>query len=210
MNLRERFLFSFSYTLKAIILVALVASLFQRNYVILFISTLAFILTWIPALLERNYRIHLPIEFEFLIVLFIYASLFLGEVRDYYTRFWWWDVVLHGGAGLVLGVIGFLIMYVLYSEEKLKAKPFWLVLFGFCFAMAMGAVWEIFEFSVDQFFGTNMQKSGLQDTMWDLIVDCCGASIASFVGYFYIRGDRKTVYGKLVQKFLRQNPRLGK
>jgi hypothetical protein len=210
MNLRERILFSASYTIKAILIVAIVASLFQHNYTILVISILAFILTWLPSIVERNYCIHLPIEFEFFIVLFIYASIFLGEVRDYYTKFWWWDVILHGGAGIVLGLVGFLIMYVLYSEEKLRAKPFWLVLFGCSFAIAIGTIWEIFEFGVDQFFSTNMQKSGLQDTMWDLIVDCIGALIASVVGYFYVRGDRKSVYGKLVHRFLCKNPRLNK
>jgi hypothetical protein len=44
------------------------------------------------------------------------------------------------------------------------------------FAVAVGAVWEIFDFSMDEPFGTDMQKamfgdpSGLTDTMWDLIV----------------------------------------
>ena len=31
--------------------------------------------------------------------------------------------------------------------------------------MMIGAVWEIFEYGMDQTFGLNMQKSGLDDTM---------------------------------------------
>ena len=38
-----------------------------------------------------------------------------------------------------------------------------------CFAITIGALWEVFEFGMDQLFGLNMQKSGLLDTMGDLI-----------------------------------------
>ena len=47
--------------------------------------------------------------------------------------------------------------------------------FAFTFALALGNVWEIFEFGMDRLFGLTMQKpmagdpSGLTDTMWDLI-----------------------------------------
>ena len=39
---------------------------------------------------------------------------------------------------------------------------------------------------LDQFFGMNMQKSGLGDTMWDLMVDCLGALTGSLAGFFYL------------------------
>ena len=50
----------------------------------------------------------------------------------------------------------------------------------------MGALWEILEFAIDQTFGTTMQKSGLVDTMWDLIVDGLGALTISILGYGYL------------------------
>ena len=38
--------------------------------------------------------------------------------------------------------------------------------------MTIGVIWEIFEFTMDHVFDLTMQKSGLPDTMTDLIVDC--------------------------------------
>ena len=39
--------------------------------------------------------VEIPSEIQIVAVLFVFATLFLGEVRDYYQRFWWWDASLH-------------------------------------------------------------------------------------------------------------------
>jgi len=74
----------------------------------------------------------------------------------------------------------------------------------------MGAVWEIFEFSMDQLLGANMQKNGLTDTMWDLIVNGGGAIIASTVGYIYIKTGQIPIFNNLINKFIKNNPKLFK
>jgi uncharacterized membrane protein YjdF len=62
-------------------------------------------------------------------------------------------------------------------------NPGFVALFAFVFAIALGTLWEIFEFAMDQIFGLEMQKpmfgdpSGLTDTMWDMIVNAIGAGI---------------------------------
>jgi hypothetical protein len=74
--------------------------------------------------------------------------------------------------------------------------------------MTFGAVWEIFEFAMDSNFGLNMQKSGLVDTMWDLIVDAGGAATGALAGFFYLKG--RAIWGltDLLTQFVRQNRRL--
>ena len=138
----------------------------------------------------------------------MYASLFLGEIKSYYTLFWWWDIILHIGSGIAFGFIGFLILYVLYKGDKIKAKPSTIAIFSFSFGLAIGALWEIFEFAIDNILRTNLQKSGLVDTMWDLIVDGFGALIASIIGYFYIKKEKKGLFNKLVKEFKKENPKL--
>ncbi|NIR44454.1 MAG: hypothetical protein GWM93_09820, partial [Gemmatimonadetes bacterium] len=70
-------------------------------------------------------------------------SLFLGEIRGYYTRFAWWDVALHTASGFLLGIVGFLLVYILNQEERipLYMKPGFVALFSFLFAVATGAIW---------------------------------------------------------------------
>lgn len=178
------------------------------RWMILFVSIAVFSLTFLPAIFERRYKIDLPIEFELIAVVFIYASLFLGEVHGYYTRFWWWDIILHSGSAVALGFIGFTILYVLHKNDKLKGSAGLIALFSFFFALGIGALWEIFEFAMDQIFGFNMQKSGLIDTMWDLIVDAGGALIASVAGYFFLKNKKLKFFGNVMDRFIRENPKL--
>jgi len=53
-----------------------------------------------------------------------------------------------------------------------------------------------------------MQKSGLVDTMWDLIVELLGAVVVSVMGYAYLRGGRETFIVPWMERFLRANTRL--
>ena len=146
----------------------------------------------LPLVLGRRFRVRLPPEMELLSVIFVYASLFLGEVHGYYERFWWWDALLHTGAGFLLGIFAFLLVHVLNEHERvaMHMRPGFVALFAFVFACGLGALWEIFEFAVDQTMGTNMQKSGLVDTMWDLIVNALGALAIALLGWRRLRRDR--------------------
>lgn len=203
----EQIQLGITYVIRCSLLVAMAGSAWELRWFLLFASTVIFFLTFFPDVFERQYQIYLPIEIEFVIILFLYASLFLGEIKGYYTRFWWWDVTLHACSGVVLGFAGFLILYILYRKERLTSSPYWISFFAFCFAVAIGTVWEIFEFFMDQTFNFNMQKSGLVDTMWDLIVDSLGALFASAVGFYYIKGRKEGVFNRIITKFIAENPR---
>lgn len=194
--------------LRLTILVAIILELINRQWLLSFVSFSILILTYIPSFFEKQYKINIPPELELLAILFIYAALFLGEIQSFYTRFWWWDVLMHIGSGIGFGFIGFLILYALYYRGKLKASPFWICLFSFSFALGLGALWEIFEFAMDSFFGLNMQESGLLDTMWDLIVDALGALIISAIGYYYIKKERTSVIVNILDKLRKQTPKL--
>ena len=72
-------------------------------------------------------------------------------------------------------------------------------------------MFEIFEFVIDENFGTNLLKSGLDDTMWDLIVDALGSLIVSFAGYRLIKsGKVNGIIGALIRRFLNENPHFRK
>lgn len=189
------------------LVVAFVLAVVDYAWLTAFICIIALGIVWLPAWLARSFRVHFPIEFQLLLNLFIYSSIFLGEIRGYYTRFWWWDIVLHTGSGIALGFIGFLILYSLYQTRQIVISPFLLALFSFCFALSLGALWEIFEFAMDSWFGFNMQKSGLVDTMWDLIVDAIGALIVAISGYFYIKHNRQDggLFDRYIQLYFAKN-----
>jgi hypothetical protein len=74
--------------------------------------------------------------------------------------------------------------------------------------MTVGAIWEVFEFTMDLFFGLNMQKSGLDDTMGDLIINAVGGLIASLTGYFYLVRNSAGLLGRALGQFIQMNQRL--
>lgn len=169
-----------------------------------------------PVLLSGRLPIRIPPEIHILAVIFGFAALFLGEVRDYYERIWWWDSALHTTAGLLLGMLGFMIVYILNEDRyvDLHMRPSFLALFAFSFSQGLGALWEIFEYAMDQFFGMTMQKpmfgdpSGLTDTMWDLIVNAIGASIIAAAGWRYLIRARTSYVDNWAKRFLARNREL--
>lgn len=171
----------------------------------LFIALSAFLITLMPAIFVSRFRIRLPSSFLGAISIFVFCTLFLGEVYDFYEKYWWWDVLLHGGSAVGFGLIGFLFVFYMFEGDRYAAPPIALAFVAFCFAVTIGTGWEIFEFAMDQFFGTNMQKSGLTDTMGDLIVDMIGATIGAASGFLYLKGREVGGLPGMISEFLRLN-----
>jgi hypothetical protein len=119
-------------------------------------------------------------------------------------------VLLHGGSAIGFGLIGFIFIFLLFKGDRYAAPPIAMSFFAFCFGVSIGVVWEIFEFAMDQTFGLNMQKSGLIDTMWDMIVDAIGAGIGAAAGYFYLKKKWYVGLAAMIDEFVKANKRLFK
>jgi len=199
-----------SFILKTILLLGAIAMFWLGQYQSAVETLLILLITTLPVLLGKKFTVRIPHGFETLTVLFVFMSLFLGEVQSYYVRFWWWDLVLHSGAAFIMGVLGFLLVYVLNEKKEinLNLNRNFVALFAFMFAIGIGTLWEILEFSADQLLGLNMQKSGLVDTMWDLIVDVIGAFIISVLGWGYIKTrEADSFLERWIEEFIEKNPR---
>lgn len=205
----DRVMLLISYMLQLVLLAAIFIFISEGNWFNCFLTVTILFLSFLPAIIRRSYKVYLPVEFDLFTILFLFLATFLGESNSFYNKFWWWDIILHISSGFLLGIMGFLLVYVL-SEEKtasLKMKPIFISLFAFSFAIMLGTIWEIYEFGNDQLLGTNMQKSGLIDTMWDLIVDTIGALVVSIIGYFYINknNNKSLLFDRMVRRFIEKN-----
>lgn len=191
-----------------LLLGASAVGLIRGEYSVTFAGVGAFLLTLLPIYLQRLFSVQIPSGFLVAIALFLIATLFLGEVGDFYERYWWWDIVLHIGSAIGFGLIGVVLMLMLVQGDKLSAAPITVSFFAFCFAVMIGAVWEILEFTLDQTLGLNTQKSGLDDTMWDLIVDCLGAATGATVGFVYLKGMKGWILTRTLRDFVKKNTHL--
>lgn len=190
-----------------LLVIAVPVALAEGRWSLGFVALATLALSFVPVLAEKRLGIALPVRFVAAIVVFVFATLFLGEAMDFYNRYWWWDIALHGGSAAGFGLVGFLFMFMLFKGDR-YAAPAWAVAFmSFCFAVMIGTLWEIFEFAMDQIFGLYMQKSGLLDTMGDLIVDAVGASLGALVGFLFLKGRQLGGLTAVLQEFVAKNRR---
>ena len=177
-----------------------IGAMWERLWLVAFSGCIVLLLTFSPAIIERQLRIPLPVEFTLLTCIFLFASFALGEVSNFYERIWWWDLALHCSSAMLTGFIGFLAVYVFHMTNRIQVRPFHVAAFTFGFAVTIGTLWEIFEFLMDWFVGTNMQKSGLVDSMTDLIINSFGALAAAITGFFYVRNGDSRLGQRLLQR----------
>ncbi len=202
--------------LQTIMAVELSLLFYEGQWMNAFLAMAIMGITLSPAAIGRRFRVNIPPEFQVFAVVFVFAALFLGEIRSYYELIWWWDIVLHTSSGLLMGVLGFLLVYVLNESKHVDVhmRPHFVALLAFLFAVTVGTLWEIFEFAMDQIFGANMQKpmfgdpSGLTDTMWDMIVNALGSLAISALGGWYMVRHEDSFIEIWIRRFIERNPRL--
>lgn len=189
----------------------------KSDYVLMLLQCiLGLFVMMLPSIIERRFSIDIPDTMEILYFIFLFCAVFLGEVQNFYYLIPNWDTTLHAFSAAMLGALGFSLVNMLNNAERVKfdLSPLFIALFAFCFALAAGAVWEIYEYSLDGLLSLNMQKYALgdgtlltghlalADTMKDIIVDAVSALITSIIGYYSIK---KQTNKKLLSKTYKNN-----
>lgn len=138
----------------------------------------------IPLLLALFTRLQFNLRIIISYLIFLFGSQYFGSILGWYGRIDWWDTFLHVISGVILAFTGIALFERLVHRNAGKEISPWLVfLFIISFAVLGGVIWEIYEFSCDQFFKTKTQ-GGNTDTMTDLIADTVGGFvIALWTGF---------------------------
>ncbi len=153
------------------------------NRVIL-IGSLGSIAFAIPLLLRFTERLIVP----WALIVMIYASLInhlIGDFLMFYTIYPWFDKVSHilSSSTVAIIVFMFLVMgdhYIRSISIPVKLMPYLVV----TTASLLGVIWEIFEWFAG-YMGVEMQFC-LEDTVYDLVTNFIGASLAAYVSYRYV------------------------
>lgn len=180
MELREhKSSFMVYFTLRLLVIVVLVLQIFNGNYENVFLCILTLLLLVIPSLVQVTMKIELPTTLEIIILVFIFAAEILGEIREFYLVFPFWDTALHTLNGFLAAAIGFSLVDLLNRSEKMvfKLSPLFTAIVAFCFSMTIGVVWEFFEFGMDQLLGYDMQKDTIVQTINSVMLDPNGHNV---------------------------------
>jgi hypothetical protein len=193
--------------------------IYPENIESIYGAIVTFILSFGSTVIERRQKIDIPDMLEVVIIVFIYCGLFLSLQFGLYNKFFWWDDLLHTISGVIIGFIGFIVVYKINYKYNMDINPLLIAIFSFTFAVSMGVIWEIFEFASDVIIGTAHQKwdlpdteilmgkpyqgSGVRDTMSDLILDSIGALVASVITYYMYKKQKRQVLEEM-QKMINE------
>lgn len=169
----------------------------------LFYALLCFVMMSAVYVAELLFRIRFPLFLELILTGFAFISLAGGTVFDLYTLIPVWDKILHALSGPMFSVVGLCFADLLLKNQPTGArKTVAYIVIALLFALAVGYVWEIFEYTVDSvipgynnqrwaagvveeivrddntyYLVTDRRGTGLHDTMWDMICNCAGAIV---------------------------------
>lgn len=159
--------------LRIVVIIMMVLQLSNRNYENAFLCVLTLALMIMPSVLQVTFKVEFPSTLEIIILLFIFAAEILGEIQSFYIHFPYWDTILHTLNGFLCAAIGFSLVELLNRDKRLQfsLSPIFLVLVAFSFSMTIGVLWEFFEYGMDSFFGLDMQKDTVINSITSTYLD---------------------------------------
>lgn len=165
--------------LRLSVVVVMVRQLINRNYESVFLCLLTLLLLIGPSVAQITFRVELPTTLEIIIFLFIYAAEILGEIRNFYLVFPYWDTILHTLNGFLCAAIGFSLVDLLNRNPELpfQVSPAFMALVAISFSMTVGVIWEFFEFGMDMVFKLDMQKDTIVHSISSVALDASGKNM---------------------------------
>lgn len=123
---------------------------------------------------------------------FLFCAFTLGTALRWYTKIWWYDLLMHGISGLLFSLFGLCCFYLLREDKHapVKENGYLATAFSFCFSMMIAGMWEIIEYTLFLITGydsQNVAATGVGDTMEDMMICLAGAAVFAVLQLLYIR-----------------------
>lgn len=176
--------------IRVLILAVMIRALVAGRMENVFTCLLSLLLLYLPSIIERKLEMRLPTALEITVIVFIFASEILGEIACFYVTVPFWDKAMHTVSGFIYAAVGYSMADILNRDHRIsfQLSPVFLAVVAFCFSMTIGALWEIFEFSVDTLFQKDMQKDTVLHEITSVALDPTRSNIP-----ITISGIRDTV-----------------
>lgn len=151
---------------------------------------LALVVTFLPALLRREYSYSMDPGLILLITIAVFLHA-LGSL-SLYRRFSWYDEITHTISAILIAGIGYAVLraFECHSAEIDVPSEF-RAIFILIFVLAFGVIWEVFEFAaiwLSQVIGVKspVRVFGIDDIVTDMVFNAVGAGIVAIwgTGYF--------------------------
>jgi len=186
--------------MRILLLISIFLEIQSRRWDILIVNLIVLSLTFLPYIMEKVLSIPLPMKFWLPFLVCLVVAVFLEKLL--------FGIVLQIFLGMALGVVGFVLMFLLYSNSRIKTTHVFIAIFSFSFSVCLGAIWEVFRYLLAVNFNFEVGYFGINYTIGGLIFTMIGAAIASTSGYFLIKYKKNNPLQKLLTAFMTRHPRL--
>ncbi|MBU0996406.1 MAG: ATP-binding protein [Proteobacteria bacterium] len=186
-----------SLTLKFLLILSIINSIYLGLWHLMSTNLFILILLFIPSFV-KSYKVNIPCEFEWFLIVFVASTFFISKIH-------WAVAPLF--FGISVGLIGFLILLILYSNNQIKKNYTLILTYSFNFALAFGAALEILKYLLKIALGHTLEKEHYLFAMNNLLYVIAGATIATICGFVYMKYN-KGILTKFVEKFIKVNPKL--
>ncbi|ELZ58992.1 hypothetical protein C466_00295 [Halorubrum distributum JCM 10118] len=166
-------------------------------------SGVALVITFVPAVIERDYGI--PIEPA--LALWLTGAVFLHVLGTVglYGLIPAWDSLTHTLSATVVAAAGYTFLRTIHLHASSIHFPPWaMFVFTLMVVLATGVVWEVLEFVLDRsalLFGADpvLAQHGIDDTIIDLIFNGIGSILVAMWGTVYLTTVSKRLASQLTQ-----------
>lgn len=151
-----------------------------------------------PYIIEKGLKKELSPMTKRIYVFFVFLAYFIGTVVGGY-KVAYFDKITHLLSGYVTAFAG---IFILVKFDKFDNKTFFNLLFILFTVLAIAVFWEIFEYTGDSLFGSNMQRieTGVNDTMRDMIMAFLGYLLFICAYFFEKSSHTKLVITKFIEE----------
>lgn len=190
LDVPDRRLQQFSRAMQVVLAALFVWGLVRRDVPTIANAGVALAITFLPAVLERDYS--LPLEPG--LVFWITIAVFLHSLGSagLYGSVAQFDSLTHTLSATVVAAAGYAVVRAIDLHASSVYLPpnatFALILL---FVLAAGVVWELVEFAIDQGtqrlgMATALAQHGVDDTATDLLYNLLGGVVAALWGSIYL------------------------
>lgn len=138
--------------IKIAVIIELLVVLLNFNLTTIFLSLFTLFLLFLTDYIKK--KLEIPYKLQLLIYIFIIGTEVLGEIHNLYNKVWYYDDIMHTLSSFIVAALS---IYILNKITKDNNKKL-VVVFSFILPMAVAAIWEITEFTIDNVFNKDMQK----------------------------------------------------
>jgi hypothetical protein len=183
--------------IKAVLIISIIYNISIQIWQIVSTNIFLLILTFIPQILNRSYKIKIPKEFEWALLVFVIISLFIQKLSG---------IMVPITFGIIMSLMGFMIMLMFYSSGQIKKNYFLIIVFAFNFAVVFGFGLEIIKYYLKIILGHELSEELYEFSMKNMTFIIIGAAFSSLMCYIYMK-SKNVLISKIIDSFKKENPK---